>query len=126
MEKTNEMVRMAEAGDSKTDRLVDFYGERLTSEDALKARKIERRLKWKLDLTVLPLLSTVYFLAQMVGAVDFYAPHMVNTDANEGRADLGNAKVAGMQDDLSLTPHLYSNFASIFLVGYLVFRLPGV
>ena len=66
MEKTNETLRLEEAMNPKTDGLEDFYGERLTAEDALKARKVERRLKWKLDLTVLPLLSTVYFLAQMV------------------------------------------------------------
>lgn len=35
-------------------------------------RQLERKLKWKLDLVILPLLATVYFLAQMVGGgVDF-------------------------------------------------------
>lgn len=34
----------------------------LTAEE----RQRERKLKWKVDLTILPLLVTVYFVAQMV------------------------------------------------------------
>lgn len=64
-------------------------------------------VKLKTDLFILPLLASIYFLAQM------------------GRSDLGNAKVAGLDDDLSLTPDMYSNVASIFIAGYLVFQLPG-
>lgn len=30
------------------------------------AQRLERRLKWKLDLIILPLLSSVYFFASMV------------------------------------------------------------
>lgn len=69
--------------------------------------KLEKRAKLKTDLFILPLLASIYFLAQM------------------GRSDLGNAKVAGLDEDLSLTPDMYSNVASIFIVGYLVFQLPG-
>lgn len=29
-------------------------------------RQLQRKLKWKMDLIILPLLSTVYFFAQMV------------------------------------------------------------
>lgn len=68
---------------------------------------MERRVKLKTDLFILPLLSSIYFLAQM------------------GRSDLGNAKVAGLDDDLGLTPDMYSSVASIFIVGYLIFQLPG-
>ncbi|KAH8882144.1 putative pantothenate transporter [Thozetella sp. PMI_491] len=67
----------------------------------------EKRVKWKLDLSILPLLSSIYFLAQM------------------GRSDLGNAKNAGMEVDLNMTAGMYSNVASIFLVGYLLGQLPG-
>jgi hypothetical protein len=31
-------------------------------------QRLQRKLKWKLDLIILPLLSTVYFFAQMVRA----------------------------------------------------------
>lgn len=28
--------------------------------------RVERRVKWKLDLTILPLLTSIYFLSQLV------------------------------------------------------------
>ncbi|KEF63446.1 uncharacterized protein A1O9_01424 [Exophiala aquamarina CBS 119918] len=79
------------------------HGLKLTAEE----RQRERRVKWKIDLLILPLLSTVYFLASM------------------GRSDLGNAKIAGMSKELHLTPKQYSNVASIFYVGYITLQLPG-
>ncbi|KAJ9617229.1 hypothetical protein H2200_000950 [Cladophialophora chaetospira] len=69
--------------------------------------QLQRKLKWKMDLIILPLLSTVYFFAQM------------------GRSDLGNAKIMGMDKELGLSPGQYSNAASIFQVGYLLFQLPA-
>ncbi|KAH8883690.1 MFS general substrate transporter, partial [Thozetella sp. PMI_491] len=69
--------------------------------------RAERRLKWKIDLVILPLLSTIYFLSQM------------------GRSDLGNAQTAGMGKDLGLSANQYSNAASMFVVGYIIFQLPG-
>ncbi|KAF2474391.1 putative pantothenate transporter [Lindgomyces ingoldianus] len=68
---------------------------------------LDRRVKLKIDFMILPLLSSVYFLAQM------------------GRSDLANAKIAGMDDELNLSPKMYSNVSSIFLVGYITFQLPG-
>ena len=38
------------------------HGPKLTPEE----RQRERRVKWKIDLMILPLLSTIYFLASMV------------------------------------------------------------
>ncbi|KAI0602374.1 putative pantothenate transporter [Biscogniauxia sp. FL1348] len=67
----------------------------------------ERKLKWKLDLFILPLISSVYFFAAM------------------GRSDLANAKIAGLTDELKLSPGDYSNAATVFLVAYVVFQLPG-
>ncbi|KAF4762116.1 hypothetical protein N7455_001423 [Penicillium solitum] len=66
-----------------------------------------RRLKWKLDLFILPLISSVYFFASM------------------GRSDLANAQVAGLSDELHISPQGYSNAATLFLVGYVLFQLPG-
>lgn len=41
-------------------------GMRLTADE----RQHERKVKWKIDLMILPLLSTVYFLASMVQSQD--------------------------------------------------------
>ncbi|KAI1475625.1 MFS general substrate transporter [Daldinia eschscholtzii] len=69
--------------------------------------KLARRVKWKLDIFILPLLSSVYFFATM------------------GRSDLGNAKVAGLMDELQLSPGDFSNAATVLLVATIVFQLPG-
>ncbi|CAI7650264.1 unnamed protein product [Penicillium manginii] len=85
---------------------VAFSHEELHSDDDL-SPKILSRVKLKLDLFILPLISIVYFFAQM------------------GRSDLANAKVAGLSDELKLSPRDYSNAATILLVAYIVLQLPG-
>lgn len=69
--------------------------------------ELDRRVKWKLDFFILPLISSVYFFASM------------------GRSDLSNAAVAGMPEELGLSAQDYSNAATMFLVSYIVFQLPG-
>ena len=44
----------------------NFYGDFMTAEEAAEMEKIERRAKLKVDLLILPLLSSVFFLAQIV------------------------------------------------------------
>ncbi|KAJ5260497.1 hypothetical protein N7478_012102 [Penicillium angulare] len=85
---------------------VAFSHEELHSDDDLSPRLLSR-VKWKLDLFILPIISIVYFFAQM------------------GRSDLANAKVAGLSDELKLSPRDYSNAATVLLVAYIVFQLPG-
>ncbi|KAI2604022.1 MFS general substrate transporter [Hypoxylon fragiforme] len=69
--------------------------------------KFARRVLWKLDLFILPLMASVYFFATM------------------GKSDLGNAKIAGLTEELTLTPADYSNAATMFLVANVIFQLPG-
>ncbi|KAI0383994.1 putative pantothenate transporter [Hypomontagnella monticulosa] len=69
--------------------------------------KLDRRVKWKLDLFILPLMASVYFFATM------------------GKSDLGNAKIAGLNEDLGLDASDYSNAATMFLVATIIFQLPG-
>lgn len=44
----------------------------------------------------------------------------------QGRSDLANAKVAGLDKDFDLDASKYSLVASILLVGYLLFQLPAM
>ena len=67
----------------------------------------ERKLKWKLDLFILPLLSSIFFLAVI------------------GQTNIGNAYQAGMAEELSLTPKMFANVNSLFLVGQVVGQLPA-
>jgi hypothetical protein len=57
---------------SQQDKIVELIegvhepGMKLTVDE----RQRERKVKWKIDLMILPLLSTVYFLASMVQSQD--------------------------------------------------------
>ncbi len=53
--------------------------------------KEEKDLLLKLDLTVLPLLALIYFVAYL------------------DRLSIGNARLMGLEKDLGLTPHQYYN-----------------
>ncbi len=46
-------------------------------------------------------------------------------DIFQDRGDVGNAAVAGMTDELHLTPHQLSTCNTIFYVGYIVFQFAG-
>lgn len=64
-------------------------------------RKVMRRLLWKIDLTILPMLSVVFLLATM------------------DRVDIGNAQVAGMQSQLRIDDTHWANLNSFFYIGYI-------
>ena len=62
----------------------------------------ERRLVWKFDLRILPTLAVMYF----TNALD--------------KGNLGNAKTAGLEDDLHLTGDQYNIILSVFFVPYVL------
>jgi MFS family permease len=66
--------------------------------------KIERALLWKLDLVLIPWLCLLYLLAFL------------------DRTNIGNAKVAGLLDDLHLSTGQYNATLTIFFVSYSVFE----
>ncbi|KAL2121383.1 hypothetical protein VTJ04DRAFT_5410 [Mycothermus thermophilus] len=65
---------------------------------------IERKLLWKLDLKIIPWLCVLYLLAFL------------------DRANIGNAKIAGLTTDLHLTTSQFNNTLTIFFVSYSVFE----
>ncbi|PSK55142.1 hypothetical protein B9Z65_2531 [Elsinoe australis] len=64
----------------------------------------EKRLLWMLDLKLIPWLSFLY----LVSFLD--------------RTNIGNARIAGMYDDLNLTDGTYNAALSIFFVSYALFE----
>ena len=66
----------------------------------------ERKLLWKLDFTVLPLLWLLY----LVCFVD--------------RSNIGNAKIQGMEKELNLKGQKYNVAVFIFNIGYVVAGIP--
>jgi len=64
---------------------------------------IEARVRRKLDLHLIPLLSALYLLAFL------------------DRSNIGNARIAGMSKDLSLTSPDYDWLLTIFYISYICF-----
>ncbi|KPM37791.1 hypothetical protein AK830_g8772 [Neonectria ditissima] len=67
----------------------------------------EKRLVRKMDMIMMPALWFMYILAYI------------------DRQNIGNAKVAGMDVDLSLTDDQYAMLLSIFFIGYLICEVPS-
>ena len=61
----------------------------------------------KMDLRLIPMLSLLYLLSFL------------------DRGNIGNAKVAGMNDDLSLTGSQYNLALTVFFFPYAVFEIPS-
>lgn len=70
-----ELAQLEDVSDPK----LQHVGPQLSFELDEHDTKVARRLKWKIDLWTLPMITFVYFLAAM------------------DRSDIGNAQTAGMQ-----------------------------
>jgi len=64
--------------------------------------KTERRLVWKFDLRILPVLAVMYLFNSL------------------DKSNLGNAKTAGLEKDLHLQPGQYNLLLSIFFIPYVL------
>ncbi|KAF4120237.1 Major Facilitator Superfamily [Geosmithia morbida] len=79
----------------------------------------EKRLVRKLDMYMMPTLWVMYILAY----ID--RQNIASTPFGEVEGDQGNAKLAGMGDDLGITDGQYAMFLSIFFIGYLICEIPS-
>ncbi|SPO06440.1 related to putative tartrate transporter [Cephalotrichum gorgonifer] len=69
--------------------------------------KRKKKLLRKMDLHILPCLISLYLMSYI------------------DRANIGNAKIEGMSQDLGLTGSQYSVVLSIFFVTYILFEMPS-
>ncbi|KAI0598975.1 major facilitator superfamily domain-containing protein [Biscogniauxia sp. FL1348] len=67
----------------------------------------ERRLVRKIDLYLLPTMWLMYLLSYM------------------DRTNIGNAKIAGMEEDLQLDSNRYSISLIVFFIGYVICEVPS-
>ncbi|WQF86566.1 Putative major facilitator superfamily, MFS transporter superfamily [Colletotrichum destructivum] len=67
----------------------------------------EKKLVKKIDLFLMPTIWLMYLLSYM------------------DRTNIGNAKIAGMADDLSLSSSQYSIVLIVFFIGYVLFEPPS-
>lgn len=79
------------------------------SDDTLEPidRAAEKRLLWKLDLHVLPMISFLYMLA----FVD--------------RINIGNARIQGLEKDLHMSGQDYNIALFVFFIPYILLEVPS-
>ncbi|KAG2177270.1 hypothetical protein INT43_007927 [Umbelopsis isabellina] len=70
-------------------------------------KQLERRLLWKIDSRLLPVLSIMYLLAFL------------------DRGNIGNARLGSLEKDLGLVGNDYYNALSIFYAGYVICQIPS-
>ncbi|EOA87731.1 uncharacterized protein SETTUDRAFT_130579 [Exserohilum turcica Et28A] len=81
----------------------DIYGRALADFDP----KAESRLRLKIDLYIIPTVSILYLFCFI------------------DRANIGNARLAGLEKDLHLKGHDYNSILSIFYISYILFEIPS-
>ncbi|KAL4804137.1 major facilitator superfamily domain-containing protein [Aspergillus unguis] len=80
----------------------DQYGRALFEFD----EKAESRLRWKMDLCLIPTVSLLYLFCFI------------------DRANIGNARLAGFDTDLGLAGNDYNAVLSVFYISYIIFEIP--
>ncbi|TQN69430.1 putative transporter [Colletotrichum shisoi] len=81
----------------------DKYGQPLVEFDPVAVRK----LRWKLDLYTIPTVALLYLFCFI------------------DRANIGNARIAGLDKDLGLQGYDYNIILSTFYVSYIIFEIPA-
>lgn len=71
-------------------------------------RQLEKQVLRHLDRRLAPMFATLYFIAYL------------------DRSNIGNAAVAGLVDDLSLSGSQFSTAVSVFFATYVTFEMPAV
>ncbi|KAF2818455.1 MFS general substrate transporter [Ophiobolus disseminans] len=90
---------VAERGHAATDQ----YGHALVTFDP----KAEAKLRLKIDLMIIPTVAVLYLFCFI------------------DRANIGNARLAGLEKDLKLTGYDYNSVLSIFYISYIIFEIPS-
>ncbi|BEJ17787.1 hypothetical protein CspHIS471_0700550 [Cutaneotrichosporon sp. HIS471] len=99
IEKDQQLDNLAERGHAVTDE----HGNVLLQFDAA----AEKRLVRKIDLFVVPTVAMIYLWCFI------------------DRANIGNAKIAGMEKDLNLHGYRYNILLTSFYVSYIIFEIPS-
>jgi len=89
----------AESGQAATDK----YGHALVQYDP----SAERKLRLKIDLMIVPTVALLYLFCFI------------------DRANIGNAKIAGLEKDLGMVGYDYNSVVSVFYISYIIFEIPS-
>lgn len=77
------------------------YGNSLAKFDP----KAEAKLRWKIDLYIVPTVALLYLFCFI------------------DRANIGNARLAGLEKDLKMKGYDYNSVLSIFYISYIIFEV---
>ncbi|KOS38402.1 hypothetical protein ACN38_g10777 [Penicillium nordicum] len=92
--------RVTELEDAKSSPL-DRHG------DLAHQQKLTRKVLWKLDIHILPILALLFLMSFL------------------DRTNVGNAKIIGLEADLSITDHQYDVGLAVFYLTYICSELPS-
>lgn len=92
--------------------------------------RMEKRVWRKLDIHLLPLTTMFYFLSFLVGSSYFHPLVQLlilkrRLRHTQDRANIGNARVAGLQKDLKMSNTQYSVALTVTFLPYIVTELPS-
>lgn len=99
LEDNEDIHALAERGHVATDQ----YGRPLITFDP----KLEAKLRLKIDLMIVPTVSVLYLFCFI------------------DRANIGNARLAGLERDLGLTGYDYNILLTVFYISYILFEIPS-
>ncbi|TXC10514.1 hypothetical protein FocTR4_00006095 [Fusarium oxysporum f. sp. cubense] len=98
---------------------VHQYGQPAPSVD----QALESKLRWKMDLRILPTVTIIYLLCFIDRAnIGEYikTPTLEHISHNSA----GNAKIAGLEADLKMQGYDFNVSLSIFYISYILFEIP--
>ncbi|KAJ5961125.1 uncharacterized protein N7479_008275 [Penicillium vulpinum] len=75
--------------------------------DHAQQQKLTRKILWKLDIHILPILALLFLMSFL------------------DRTNVGNAKIIGLEADLSITDHQYDIGLAVFYLTYICSELPS-
>ncbi|RDB17850.1 hypothetical protein Hypma_000772 [Hypsizygus marmoreus] len=93
---------------------VESFSEKRQDSESLKLDKSrvedteeDRKLLWKIDLHLIPILTLLYLLSFL------------------DRSNIGNAKIVGLATDLNISPPEYNTALALYFVAYVIFEVPS-
>jgi hypothetical protein len=90
-------------------------------------QKEVRRILRKVDFRLIPLLGVLYLYVRAFTASSLprqvYTDHINGSLAYIDRSNIGNAKIAGMSEDLNLYGMRYNTALTVFFVPYALFEV---
>lgn len=87
-------------------------------------RKVERRLRTKIDFFVVPTVTLLYLLC-FIDRTNIGKSISTLHDAPSIANGLGNARLAGFEKDLKLVGYDYNTVLSVFYISYIMFEIPA-